>query len=366
MTLIASIELDGVGPIILGDILLSVPRIFDPGTSLSTPLRHDVKTAIPASSETVAVDYTQKVILIGPRICVAWTGNMLVCRAFLADLRELEAKNPDLTYLDLVAHYERTGFPHPDDLGVIVYIRSGNGFGHHSNLPVFPVGSIERVRIGGSGTEHFFNTLETIAAIKTFGNTHAYQDAWIKMLAYMGSAAAAQTWLGTGLTEGFGGAFELVTFDGSNFRKHGPLLWLWCSFVRVDEKYELHVLHPFVFQYSDDGETCFIFDDGKQTRVYWMSPPDRRNGSAIPDHPNNLKAHTVICCVRAEDGQQVHYGAFVDEKRLDLDSAVEIVLRGDKGTTIQMADELIERLLKFAPGGRRVDVLNVWGASRSC
>lgn len=367
MTIIASFEIEGSdnAPIIIGDILLSVKRESGFESDVSTPLLHEIRKATPSNSPSIIAGSTQKVILIGDHICVAWTGSFLHARAFLRELRALWSINRKVTYDSLAKYFKQQSIPNSNDVGVIVYHGSTSGFGHFSNLPAFPVASLNRVRIGGSGTEHFYSTLQNMNFSEVMlGATNIYQSAWMKMAAYMGSAAGEQLWLGHGIGDGFGGGFELVIFNGEKFIKQGPLLWLFCSFInRGNDKCEMHVLHPFIYQYVDGANTCFVRDEGASapTRIYWVSPPDT-SLDALPSIPEMLSAHTIICGMRGEDGAAVRYGAFVDIKKLEATPDVQVRLKPGQDTQIKIADDLLKKLCSSAPSGRKVTAVNVWGS----
>ena len=367
MTIIASFEVEGSdnAPVILGDILLSIKNNSGVELDVSTPLVHEVRQATSIDPVSIAVGHTKKVLLIGKHICVAWTGSFLHARTFLRELRSFWSENHNLSYYDLRNYFDQHEFPNERDLGLIVYHGSKIGFGHISNLPAFPVASLNRVRIGGSGAEHFYQSLQKIDFSRVMGaEENVYQAAWMKMAGYMGLTAAEQVWLGKGLGEGFGGGFELVTFDGEKFIKHGPLLWLFCSFAdRGNGTYEMHVLHPFIYQYVDGANTCFVRDEGASapTRIYWISPPDQSLG-ALPGIPEMLSAHTIICSMRGEDGADVRYGAFINIKKLEATPSVQVQLKAGQDTQIKIADDLLKKLCSSAPSGRKVTAVNVWGS----
>ncbi len=361
MTLIASFELFNA-PVILGDTLVTADGVV-PSKVISTPLMHDTNKAVPEGAGYSVVATMQKVVLLGDNLCVAWSGRYVFARQLLKTLKSFLLTNPSVTYDELRAFVD--AYPRADfgDLQLILYFYSGAGWGWFSNIALWELGAIKNIRVAGSGTAHFSSYLEHISNLSITGHVEDYQALSLRMLAYMSLASIEQVFRGSGIAERWGGAFELVIFDGQRLKKEGPILWLyWLAQEGADKKYAFQMLPPFLYQYTRGNHSYFWLDEGapNPSRFYTLSAPDETEESETQG-PDDYGANVVICGVRVMSPEGIRDGVFIDVTKPGDKPGLRIA-KAEANTNIQITPEFFKKFFQSMVGDpTSVTSVEIWG-----
>jgi hypothetical protein len=105
MTLISAVEIEGVGPVWIGDGMVSLSSGHM--EEFVSPL-----VRIAADVKKIAKGLTQKLVILEERICFGWTGSQLFSNVFLKEFSIFLSKNKNVGYasmVDFFRNYERQG-----------------------------------------------------------------------------------------------------------------------------------------------------------------------------------------------------------------------------------------------------------------
>jgi hypothetical protein len=309
MTLIVSFESQQV-PFLLGDLLLTSKTASK--LTASTPLvRQPSKPDGKPDTVNSVTGLCQKVMIIHPHVCLAWTGSFLHAVYLANNLRAYCLGKDRIDREDF--HRAVNAFPKRDNLDFIIYSWHGVAFGCLSNLPPFELDGLHELRIGGSGTEHFFQLIASLGS----GTDTSWQEQGMHALGQASIASAQQFFEGVGLTEGWGGGFEMVYFDyrRSEFSKLGPICWLFwdCEEDQEPNRYSIKLRSKFHYQYCEN-EFTLIWVQEDNGLLYRVAPPGNYELTKL-DRPKHFDPWFVASLIQIKtlDGK-IEFGTQIEKR----------------------------------------------------
>ena len=365
MTLIASFEYQHT-PILVGDLLITSKGA--PTREAATPLIHEPNKIVGKEGTRSIVSLRQKLAILHEHICLAWTGDLFYAERFAEHIRSFSLGKASIGYDDLRAVI--LAYPREDlenHLDFIVYSWHGTGWGYFSNLKPFDLDLqiLSQMRVGGSGTAHFIRHFETAAkALPLTGSLDEYTLLGTRALLYASLASAQQFFEGVGLTEWWGGGFEVVVFRDGRLAKLGPICWLYWECAEIaSEHFSLRLKSEFMYQYYIDDTAMFWIDEGSQGKIHSISPPFRTTDQPL-QRPKIFDTDIVVNLVRVEmlDGDNYCGGSVDTSAGINSRDLTITWLDSEDKTTLGIREAFIERMLRSMPlpVGSSVDV-NFWG-----
>jgi hypothetical protein len=226
MTLVASFGVEN-WPILVGDILASVPRPSVSMKPFNVPTHANVNAQLPKESEYVIGGLVQKVTVLSTGLVLCWAGSAIYARSVF---REILERNPTPTIEDVCAVLDErqneigldlflTGvclFESHDDDGAYVRFSwdSTDGWeGSYMTLPVYG-----DCYAGGTGAEALLSTLQN-SDVSSIKDEPALEKAICHTLGHVAKLAGDQMRASAGVEEYFGGAFELATLLEGRLQK---------------------------------------------------------------------------------------------------------------------------------------------------
>lgn len=335
MTLIASFEYEG-SPVFVGDLLIT--RDGDVAdTSRSTPLVHLPNKLIPDAGYSVS-GMCQKLVLLHDHLCMAWAGSLIHASALAQHLRSFVAGKAQLDYQELRALLE--AYRDYGDISLIIYSWHGNGTGWFSNVCAFDLEPLNKLRVSGTGASSFIQNIGMLQGEQGASPSIAgYQSVAMRAMALASLASAQQVFNGIGITERWGGGFELVTFDGQRFQKEGRVLTIHWSFEQAqDGTFVARLLPSFVYQFYVGETACFWVDEaeeaGRPSRFYQVTPP-----FPSPDveftKPQHFAADWVINLSNIRGRSEARVGVFVDFTKPGKEPGLQMINSETSRTTVK-------------------------------
>lgn len=225
MTLIASFNWGGI-PILVGDIMLSSQSATQGLDELPTALNLPATSL--GSSAGHVVGAAQKIFIPHPHVALAWAGSALKARIFCKEIRSAlhQRRSAAKAVQAFLRQYPQQDLP--DQL--IMLWKEQEYFAQvtHGTAP-FPLDPLESLTIGGSGQSYFFERITR----RTDEMARMQPDPFVAValgIDICTSATLKQYLLQLGISDGWGGGFEIATFSRDRFRKIGnihitPYLW---------------------------------------------------------------------------------------------------------------------------------------------
>lgn len=363
MTLIASFEVHG-SPIMIGDLLLSSPGSAGPSTVTLPFWTLDNAQFHAAFGHTIS-GVAQKLIIIHEKLCIAWADSALQAAALIAHLRDFAAGKEEILDDDFMAAFH--AYPAADwsQLQFIIHCRTEKGNRYLSNLPRFDVGDALQIRVGGSGTPHFYNWIE--AAYQCSPTTEVpegaeYGETAARALMYLGLAALHQGTDGTGVPDRWGGGFEALFYTPEIFFKPN-LLWLWWNFEVTDEGIVAHLGRAPTMQYYIEN-VLYLWTFDAQTGDWYLHQitPPFQTTTALHDIPTSFGRYSAICPYRVM-GEGGGSGVFVDLRGMDQEPRM-VLIHDEHGTSVGCDPDLFHEWSNSLEEslGRIIEV-NIWGTS---
>lgn len=228
MTVVASFTVKS-HPIIVGDLMISnemIPkRLAKP---FNIPTAVDVNRLIPITVWNTVSGLKQKVVVINKNIALAWAGNLNDAAKIIANVNQKAAKE-DLS-LDKILNFLETQREEVDDILYLTGVltddvkravarfawRSDKGFDTKS----YNNELLGEIYVDGTGKDDFLaiaGRLHGNVRSSSTGNT--LESAICLSLSMAGQLTGQQMRLGTGLTNFYGGGYELVTLENGELKK---------------------------------------------------------------------------------------------------------------------------------------------------
>jgi hypothetical protein len=305
MTIIAALFSRDGDLALVSDILLSV----DP---IPAPHRYsDLRFPFSPYGQQLAYKRTpagfcQKICILHPLLCVAFTGSEVEGRRAIAELRAFGS--PHSRTAALRALFDQLCSDYPK-LGLIAaFVDTTVKLLWSRGIEQFAQGDIIKGLYAGNGSEEFSRFVGDFPAA---GNPEAGPlMATNVAIGYMAHATSRELYLGEGLAQGWGGGFEVVRFTRRRgFHRMLPIIYFnWNLYEKRDSTFHAQLDPGFIYQYSVGAHTG-IYWHGQEEAVYGICAPDlllspaegRMFTDAIP-----IKLRTKlwfnICCEHRLDG----------------------------------------------------------------
>ena len=265
MTLVAKFSLDG-RPVLLGDLMLSCVDDGRDYKPFSTPLHLDPNREVRRRSPYMVAGLTQKVIVLSPRLAVAWSGLMSQAEYPIKNLGEHFA-NVGCSVTELVEFLD-SHCASCDELYLtgLMALDASEG-----NLPVasfaWPHGKGEQISsarfgdcfIGGSGATEFADVLRFAEGLnfKTDRTTNACEHTVAGALSIVALLSGEQTRAGNGLAKLYGGGFEVATVLGRDIVKIGEIGYHLCE-ARIAKNGQVTVTFHSIVKIAYDDDRLMI------------------------------------------------------------------------------------------------------------
>jgi hypothetical protein len=196
-------------------------------------------------------------------------------------------------------------YPREDTANIefMIYLHVEGGFWHFTNSALFSLDGFDKVFVAGTGTTDFIDQIEHVGAAPVGGTPGSGQPGVIRALGYTGLCATRQFASGFGISEGWGGGFEVATFDGNRFFKLSDILYLFWTIIEVGpHDFILDLGKPFLHQTYRGDQLVHWFespDEHQASRLFLTDPPDTKNQAidANPVAPSSFKIETIVNCV---------------------------------------------------------------------
>jgi len=233
MTLVASFAVKN-WPILVGDIMISVPAHGRKTKPFNIPTHANVNARLPPASEYIVSGLKQKAIILSPRVALAWSGTPIYARSVFRDILQ---RNQPPTFRDVVSVLdERRGEAGMDLYVTGICLREAQGEarpiirfawdwdnGWEGQKHVVP--EYGDCYVGGSGADAFLSLLRNNAVARLPTETPPLESAICVSLSHLGKLAGDQMRRGAGIDRLFGGAFEIVTLRADQLQKIGDVAY---------------------------------------------------------------------------------------------------------------------------------------------
>lgn len=271
-------------PFAIGDVMISSPR--KPANNVIHPM-----SGIPAANAPVwfetryAVDWRQKLVLIGPHLLVAWAGSMLEASATIRRMRERYAQIDPTDFLQLETCLQVADELEISNCDFIFLLANRQQWALRSygrGATGFKSSWSENAVAAGSGTDMLIDSLDVVSE---FGDRAI--DPYNRTVGQL-VLAAARMWYfdlsGVGATYAFGGCFEMAIRQNSQVAKLDDVLFvshvyrpnegigLLPYFLKIDYVGELLVAR--VLDFSLPPKSPEVDFEYKRTAVYVIPPVD--------------------------------------------------------------------------------------------
>ena len=364
MTLIASFEANGY-PLLLGDILVTYERAQKCTASheIAIPLlRGDPNLG---RSGRIVARTTQKVIVPHPHLCMAWAGIEVAARGIAKDLRQYLMGKAFLERDDLRDWiFQRTAGYRRDELDLIFYWKVGDSVEGASNIrPIMDPGMPE-CRIGGSGDKVFINHLNKLRRTIKPPELSDYQWTRSAIGSVAGLMGAEQRFNKTGLDDGWGGAFEMVQFDGNRFRKVGPTLFFYWIFDRKpDGSYHARLQPDFTYHYYSGEDAVFWIDQPENNLLLMVTPIDNPPERDLEPLPEILRPYVYAFCFTFSDRPD-DVGCYFQTRAKGAEVDIQIIRKANNVSELQWSRHLLPDFFEAAGDGEialNVTSVTMWG-----
>jgi hypothetical protein len=249
------------------------------------------------------------------------------------------------------------------DLDFVAYAKEPEGFRHFSKLPSMELGTFKDLRYGGSGGQAFYELLDKISLRmphQSGDDFNVYNEWVLRACTLVGCLICQQRATGAGLTDGWGGGFEIAFYDGNRerFTKLDKILYLEWEIKETEPgSYVIALLEPFIFQWALDERTIFYSETpGQRTIIHIVDPPWRKSDTppfSLPAPPMTFVPNYIINIVQGHnlDGSD-GYGSFarsVGPGRTLAEIKTGLTAAGstETRTDIGIAPGFIEEVVKF-------------------
>ncbi|MDQ6981590.1 MAG: hypothetical protein Q9M08_01090 [Mariprofundus sp.] len=354
MTLIAAMRVNQI-PIILGDLLISRETKDDDLPSVSIPSLHSVNTYLGEDSQLQVVGLSQKVNIISENFCIAWTGRKYQARALIRHLHK-KCGGRTVTVKEFKELLDQYPIEKMDDLDCIAYLYDyeTKGFWRKNrNIPMFELDSLEDVQVGGTGTPKFIQTIERIKDGHIEGEYTSLEESLGRVMGFTSTAFGNQVMKGEGITEGWGGGFEVAYLRGKSFEKVSDVMHLFWTIRELDDgEFEIESSPRFI-KSSYQGErlrilVCDWSKDSGGDRLYVVDPLfdiDKSAPIEVPDTDYKWLIHFFHCKpLNNAEGFVTHVSRFGSDNR-----PIQIEVKSDR-YQIKFEDAYIQKLIKDVVG----------------
>ncbi|MEA1673999.1 hypothetical protein [Nitrospirillum sp. BR 11163] len=273
MTLIATFSIDGF-QVFIGDSVLSRDTISD--ELLSIPSMHDPNSKIDKDFGLSISGLVQKINIIGKNICICWAGRRKTATSFINYVSE-NADNIGYSvekFENILRNYEPNEL---HDCKFIISFFNGQALLTRTvKSPIFEFDEVRNIQVYGSGSDAFLREIENFSKFTASRNFNPLERTISTALSFSASAFAQQIISGTGIEEGWGGAFEISYLHKGEFKKLGDILYIFASIRQTTEYIDFKILPFFVKSYYD-GEYFMNYvvsnlEDPPTERLYAISP----------------------------------------------------------------------------------------------
>ncbi|WP_313169406.1 hypothetical protein [Massilia oculi] len=271
MTLIAGYIINSC-PVLLGDVLLSSSR--STGSSISLPSWHtDLKS--PAEGDLKIVGMVQKVNIISDQACFAWAGSHIQAKVFARSLRE-HIKIFGLHHEDMITFLKAIDPVDRSDMQCILNtVHDGFLKRYHLDANEYECDGL-MVQTGGTGVGHFLENIESFFKNRIDGDRREVNIV-APGLSYVASAFGEQIITGGGVSDGWGGAFEIAFYANGRFRKIDDVLYLFWTATELEDGSVVLESYRYVVKTNYFGDTFVVYVNDNSTpvpgtRIYNISP----------------------------------------------------------------------------------------------
>lgn len=271
MTLVAGLSVGGM-PAFIGDVLLSwrIPSAVD------LPTQADTKVHRSMHGEH-ASGLAQKLVIIRPYLMLAWAGERAEAVRIIRELDNiLPATESELSDFDPMLSSLNTCKVGTEFVALLMWRDSIHPIGVRARG--FELDG-KRIYLLGSGAPEFFEYLQGHPDLLPNQEREDGLVARAILLRFAARAFALQWGIGHGLSESWGGGFEIVYPAEEGFRKIGNLI---CRAWKIDKKGTYHNSgRSFFLRYYGDDLYLSCFNPGEKTYVI-RSPIGRVTGNIPP------------------------------------------------------------------------------------
>ncbi|TLS77265.1 hypothetical protein FE236_03735 [Mariprofundus erugo] len=278
MTLIAAMRINEI-PIILGDLLISRETMGDSPPNVSIPSRHQVNSFLGRNSELQIVGLSQKVNIIAENFCLAWTGRKYQARSLIRHLHE-QCRGRRVTVRQFSELLDQYPADQMSDLQCIAYLYDVETRGFWTKermMPMFSLDGLEGVQVGGSGTERFIQTIESIMEGNIEGEYTSLEESLGRVMSFTSMAFGNQVMNGEGIEKGWGGGFEVAYLHGQYFEKLSDVMYLFWTVEELNDGVLAIEGFPQFIKSSYQGDrlrilVCDWSPDSGVDRLYVVDP----------------------------------------------------------------------------------------------
>lgn len=352
MTLIAAMCVNKI-PIILGDLLISRETMEGDLPDVSIPSRHQVNTYLSKDSQLQVTGLSQKVNIISENFCIAWTGKKHQARSLIRHLHK-QCGGRTVTLEEFEALLDQYPIEDMTGLESIAYLydyESRSFWRKNRNMPMFELGDLKDIQVGGSGTSTFIQTIENIMDGDIEGDYTSLEESLVRVMGFTSAAFGNQVMSGSGIVDGWGGGFEIAYICGRRFEKVSDIMHLFWSIRELDEGgYEAENI-PLFIKSSYQGErlrilVCDWSQGSGGERLYVVDPLfdiDKSIPIEVPDTDYRWLINFVHCKLKNNsEGFLTHVSRFGTDFR-----PIKIEAKDDR-FEMRFENDFMEKLFKGA------------------
>lgn len=236
--MVANFDVEG-RPVLLGDLLLSMPDDGREYARLPIPFNFDLNRELRSKNHThIVCGLDQKLILLSPHLAVAWTGLLSEAEIAIRELaKHVDTAGHDADALNSFFELHRTKRHHLYLTGITLEcgsdgktlvrkfaFRFSNGRDKERTSARFG-----QCFVAGSGAEDFTKLLDFAEVnrlnLKGSRNCNPCENAVFVALTLAAQLSGEQARTGSGLAKLYGGGYEIMTLFDNELRKVGEIAY---------------------------------------------------------------------------------------------------------------------------------------------
>jgi len=263
VTIISTFSIDE-HPVLIGDLMVSGFNDEKNYKPFNTPASEDVNNLVPKILWRMVKGLKSKVLLINNRLAVGWAGSEIAARTVLTELSgSIDENNFSIKDVyDFIDSIDDLGKQELSLTGVVLestpdgvaICRFSWDYDKKWGLPQYSSDVFSTIYGSGSGFEDFVDTLKSIKN-KPIQNReiNVAEQAITLSLSVLGHMQGQQMRKSSGLSEMYGGGYELVTILNGELKKIDDITYhFWEASSSAKDEVTLRFHNTLKYKYIDD------------------------------------------------------------------------------------------------------------------